>query len=516
MQPDPLTRFNSSAYLHSSVHAQLSVRRGAALSPGMVLMLFLAAMFATLISMPSAALAQRALQQGPQSVAELAARLQDAVVNISTSQSLEDSPGVPAPKVPEGSPFEEYFNDFSDRGTSPRRVSSLGSGFVIDPSGLIVTNNHVIENADEIIINFTDGSKLKVVEIVGRDTKTDLALLRVEAAKPLPHVVFGDSSAMQVGDWVMAIGNPFGLGGSVTLGIVSATRRDINAGPYDDFIQTDAAINRGNSGGPLFSMAGEVIGVNTAIISPTGGSIGIGFALPSNTAARVIDQLRRFGETRRGWIGVRIQSVTEEIAASIGLETPSGAIIANITPGGPAATAGLKVGDIVMSYDGQTIKGVRELPRLVAQSEIGAEIELEVLRQDERIALKVVIERLDEGEEAESAVLNLPTKEGAADQKLVLGLSLAPLSDALRSEYGIAASVKGVVVTEVAPQSDAQLRSIKPGDVIVEITHQPVSTPEEVIERVAGLRALKRPSALLLLSDNKGDMNFVALPLDKG
>ncbi len=487
-------------------------------SAGIVLfiLLFLTVLLTGLVSVQSSAVAQRAAQQGPQSVAELAARLQDAVVNISTSQSLSDSPGVPVPKAPEGSPFEEYFNDFTDRDTGPRRVSSLGSGFVIDPSGLIVTNNHVIEDADEIIINFTDGTKLKVVEIIGRDTKTDLALLRVEPAKPLAHVVFGDSSAMQVGDWVMAIGNPFGLGGSVTLGIVSATRRDINAGPYDDFIQTDAAINRGNSGGPLFNMTGEVIGVNTAIISPTGGSIGIGFALPSNTAARVIDQLRRFGETRRGWIGVRIQSVTEEIAASIGLDNTKGAIIANVTPDGPAAKAGLKVGDIVITYDGQDIEGVRELPRLVAQSEIGSQIEMQVLRQEERIAISVTIERLDESSEVKSAAVQEPEAEAPADKTMVLGLALSPLSDSLRAEYGIAASVKGVVVTEVAAESDAQLRSIKAGDVIVEVTHQPVNTPEEVLERISGLRALKRPSALLLLSDNNGDMNFVALPLDEG
>ena len=283
------------------------------------------------------------LARGPDSVADVAEGLQDAVVNISTTQTLkgsaESTPSGPGPK---GSPFEEFFDDFFDdeeKDGLPRKVSSLGSGFVIDPSGLIVTNNHVIEGADEIIINFTDGTKLKVAKILGHDPKTDLALLKVEPKKPLKAVTFGDSSKMRVGDWVMAIGNPFGLGGSVTVGIISATKRDINAGPYDDFLQTDAAINRGNSGGPLFNMDGQVIGVNTAIISPTGGSIGIGFAVPSNSAVQVVDQLKQYGETRRGWLGVHVQNVTDEIAASLGLQEPKGALVANVSPDSPAAAA---------------------------------------------------------------------------------------------------------------------------------------------------------------------------------
>ena len=284
--------------------------------------------------------------RGPDSVADVAEGLQDAVVNISTTQTLKGSaeaaPDGPGPK---GSPFEEFFDDFFDdeggNGLS-RKVSSLGSGFVIDPGGLVVTNNHVIEGADEILVNFTDGTSLKVTKVLGHDPKTDLALLKVEPKKPLKAVTFGDSAKMRVGDWVMAIGNPFGLGGSVTVGIISATRRDINAGPYDDFLQTDAAINRGNSGGPLFNMDGEVIGVNTAIISPSGGSIGIGFAVPSNSAVLVLDQLKQFGETRRGWLGVHVQNVTEEIAASLGLAEPKGALVAKVSPGSPAATAGIR------------------------------------------------------------------------------------------------------------------------------------------------------------------------------
>jgi len=300
-------------------------------------------------------------------VADVAEGLQDAVVNISTTQTLknsaENTPNGPGPK---GSPFEEFFDDFfdeEDKEGLPRKVSSLGSGFVIDPSGLVVTNNHVIEGADEIMINFTDGTKLKVVKILGHDPKTDLALLKVEPKKSLKAITFGDSSKMRVGDWVMAIGNPFGLGGSVTVGIISATKRDINAGPYDDFLQTDAAINRGNSGGPLFNMEGQVIGVNTAIISPTGGSIGIGFAVPSNSAVQVIDQLKQYGETRRGWLGVQVQNVTDEIAASLGLQDAKGALVAKVSPESPAATAGLQPSDVILKFDGQPIESMRSLPR---------------------------------------------------------------------------------------------------------------------------------------------------------
>jgi serine protease Do len=274
---------------------------------------------------------------GPTSVAPLAEKLIDAVVNISTSQTLKGPEGVPLPRVPKGAPFEEFFEDFFNRkgGKSPadRKVSSLGSGFVVDgKEGLVVTNNHVIEGADEIIVNFNDGTKLKVEKVLGKDTKTDLALLKIAPKKPLPAVPIGSSDRLKVGDWVMAIGNPFGLGGSVTVGIISAKQRDINSGPYDDYLQTDAAINKGNSGGPLFNMEGEVIGVNTAIISPTGGSIGIGFAVPSDTATIVVDQLRQFGETRRGWLGVKIQSITDDLAEAYGVKENTGALVASVTP----------------------------------------------------------------------------------------------------------------------------------------------------------------------------------------
>ncbi|RIA47774.1 Do family serine endopeptidase [Dichotomicrobium thermohalophilum] len=454
-------------------------------------------------------LAAPALARGPEPVSELAKDLQGAVVNISTTQLLSNGPSVPVPRAPEGSPFDELFEDFLDERGQARRINSLGSGFVIDPSGLIVTNNHVIENADEIIVNFADGRKLTVTEVIGRDDKTDLALLRVEPDEALQAVPFGDSAKMEVGDWVMAIGNPFGLGGSVSLGIVSAVKRDINAGPYDAFIQTDAAINRGNSGGPLFNMDGEVIGVNTAIISPTGGSIGIGFALPANTAQRVIAQLREYGETRRGWIGVRIQDLNEEIAASLGMDEAKGALVAAVTPDGPAAEAGIEVGDVIVRFNDKPVNTVRQLPRVVAETPIGAEVPVVVNRRGERVTLKLTVGRLVE-DENETAVKPMEDDQGDT----VLGLSLSALSDPLRDEYGIAEDVEGVIVTDVAPGSGAAERDITPGSVIVEVSHKPVSTPDEVRARVAELKELGRATALLLFALNADEMKFVALPLD--
>ncbi len=313
-------------------------------------------------------------QQGPASVADLAEGLLGAVVNISTSQNVKNEDKAPMPQVPEGSPFQDFFDEFfkgqGQDGNRPRTVNSLGSGFVIDPAGYIVTNNHVIDGADDIEANFADGSKLKA-KLIGKDTKTDLALLKVEPKKPLTAVPFGDSRKMRIGDWVMAIGNPFGLGGTVTVGIVSARGRNINAGPYDNFIQTDAAINRGNSGGPLFNMYGEVIGINTAIISPSGGSIGIGFSVPTELAENVVKQLREYGETRRGWLGVRIQPVTDDIAASLGMERPRGALVAGIITGGPVANGEIKTGDVIIRFDGKDVGEMRDLPRVVAESPVG-------------------------------------------------------------------------------------------------------------------------------------------------
>ncbi len=458
------------------------------------------------------------LARGPDSVADVAEGLQDAVVNISTTQTLkgsaENAPSGPGPK---GSPFEEFFDDFfddEDKDGLPRKVSSLGSGFVIDPSGLVVTNNHVIEGADEIIINFTDGSKLKVTKILGHDPKTDLALLKVEPKKPLNAITFGDSSKMRVGDWVMAIGNPFGLGGSVTVGIISATKRDINAGPYDDFLQTDAAINRGNSGGPLFNMDGQVIGVNTAIISPTGGSIGIGFAVPSNSAMQVVDQLKQYGETRRGWLGVHVQNVTDEIAGSLGLQEPKGALVAKVSPDSPAASAGIQPSDVILKFDGQAIDNMRSLPRAVAATAIGKSVGVELMRKGQTVDLTVTVGRLPEDEDVQDSVKGDGEEDltPEPEREDLLGLSISPLTDDLRERFNIGKSVEGVLITEVKPNSPAAQKDVKPGEVIVEVTQEKVKQPQDVKTRVLAVQKAGRKSVLLLLSDAKGELRFVAVP----
>src|ERR1700755_649120 len=333
----------------------------------------------TLISAP-------ALARGPEGIADVAEKVIDAVVNISTSQTVEAKGGGDGrgavPQLPPGSPFEEFFEDFfkNRRGgkgggdLQPHKTSSLGSGFIIDTAGVVVTNNHVIADADEINVIMNDGTKIKA-EIVGIDKKTDLAVLKFKPPRTLTAVKFGDSDKLRLGDWVVAIGNPFSLGGTVTAGIVSAKNRDISSGPYDSYIQTDAAINRGNSGGPLFNLDGEVIGVNTLIISPSGGSIGIGFAVPSKTVAGVVVQLRQFGELRRGWLGVRIQSVTDEIAESLNIKPARGALVAGVEDKGPAKPAGIEPGDVVIKFDGKDIKEPKDLSRLVADTAVGQEVE---------------------------------------------------------------------------------------------------------------------------------------------
>jgi serine protease Do len=454
-------------------------------------------------------------RSGPQSVAPLAERLINAVVNISTSQSVKGKQsGVPLPSVPKGSPFEQFFEEFFDRRGRPddqRKVSSLGSGFVIDGrEGLIVTNNHVIDGADEIVINFHDGSKLKVDRVIGKDVKTDLALLKVTPKKPLPEVAFGSSTDLKVGDWVMAIGNPFGLGGSVTVGIVSAKQRDISSGPYDEYLQTDASINKGNSGGPLFNMDGQVVGVNTAIISPTGGSVGISFAVPSDAAMSVIDQLRQFGETRRGWLGVRIKGITEDVAETLGLKENSGALISSVTPDSPAQKAGIEAGDVVVRFDGREVTTTRGLPRLVSQTPVGKTVDVEVLRKGERRTLKVTVARLIE----EDAATQKPGGENTPQSGRLIGLALAPLDDDLRKQYGLDAKTKGVVVTEVDPKSPAAKRGIKVGDVIVEAGQDAVASVADVAAGIEKIRQAGRKAVLLRIEDAKGELRFVAVPIE--
>ena len=454
----------------------------------------------------------------PDSFAELAEKALPAVVNISTQQTVEQRRrGPDMPQFPPGSPFEEFFKKFFDQepgereGRPPRRTTSLGSGFIIDPSGIIVTNHHVIDEADEITVRLQDDREL-AAEVVGRDPKTDLAVLRVQSDEPLPFLEFGDSDKTRVGDWVIAIGNPFGFSSTVTAGIVSARKRDIRAGPYDDFIQTDAAINKGNSGGPMLNLDGKVVGVNTAITSPSGGSVGIGFAVPSSLAAPVIDQLRRFRETRRGWLGVRIQNVTDEIAAAFeGFGEPRGALVAAVVPGSPADEGGLQAGDIVLSFDGKHVEKMRALPRIVSDAEVGATVPVEVWRKGETVRLEVVVGRLEENDPA-SASAESGTKEHPVE---ALGLVVARPNDELRKEYELDEEVLergGLVVVGVAPGSDAEQKGLEPGDLIIEADQAAVNRPKDLEERIAAVRDAGRRSVLLLVNRG-GDDRFVAVML---
>ena len=464
----------------------------------------LAMLFAAFIVSPAAA------RGAPDSFADLAERLSPAVVNISTSQVLD--PGDMAiPGVPEDSPLNDFFDEFMEQqqGVRPQRVQSLGSGFVIDPKGIVITNNHVIEGADKIEVTFIDGTTLPAT-VKGSDPKTDLAVLEVVSDKPLPYVELGDSERIRVGDWVVAIGNPFGLGGSVTAGIVSALNRDIHAGNYDDFIQTDAAINRGNSGGPLFDMQGRVVGVNSAIISPSGASVGIGFAVPTSTVKPVVEQIMKYGETRRGWIGVRIQSVTPEIADSLGLGVARGALVAGVSPDGPASAAGIETGDIVLAFNGRTINAMRDLPRVVAEADIGATVDVQLFRDGETLTRKIEVGRLED--EEDKVAQSAPKDEPVEKTTVVLGLSLSALNDDLRSRFGVPAETEGVLVTDVDPLGAAIEKGVRPGDVIVEVAQRPVSTPADVERIVLSEEKGGRNSVLLRISSG-GDIRFVALRL---
>ena len=468
---------------------------------------------------------------GPESVADLAEGLLDAVVNISTSQNVKSDDRAPAPEVPEGSPFQDFFDEFfkgeGGEGSQQRTVNSLGSGFVIDPSGFVATNNHVIEGADDIEVNFADGSKLKA-RLVGTDPKTDLALLKVEPKTPLTAVPFGDSRKMRIGDWVMAIGNPFGLGGSVTVGIISARGRNINAGPYDNFIQTDAAINRGNSGGPLFNMHGEVIGINTAIISPTGGSIGIGFSVPTELAENIFTQLRDYGETRRGWLGVRIQPVTDDIAESLGMNRTQGALVAGIIKGGPVDDGSVRPGDVIVRFDGKEVREMRDLPRVVAESPVGKAVDVVLMRGGKEVNVKVTLGRLEDDGKAAGAQAEETVESGAPDEQSdteepadvapatsgALGMAFGPLDAAARETFGISDTVQGVVITEVRPETPAAERGIVAGDVIVEIGQESVSSPEDVTSRLARLKSEDRRNALMMIADKTGALRFVTVRID--
>lgn len=457
------------------------------------------------------------ISRAPASFADLAERLLPAVVNISSTQKAEDPSDYPdMPQFPPGSPFEDFFEDFMDKrgmGEPDTPPASLGSGFIIDAEkGYVVTNNHVVKDADEVRVIFADDESVEA-KIIGRDEKTDLAILKIETDKKLTAVTFGNSDVMRVGDWIVAIGNPFGLGGTVTAGIISARSRDIRSGPYDDYLQTDASINRGNSGGPMFNLKGEVIGINTAIFSPTGGSVGIGFAIPSALAEPVVNQIIEFGRTRRGWIGVRIQTVTDEIAESLGLKKTKGALVSSITPDGPAEKAGLQPGDIILQFNGKKIKEMREVPRIVAETKINSEAPLVIWRNNKEIKTKISVAELEKaeddgllGESSESS----DTPQGVAIEKL--GLSANTLNDNLREDFGIPRTVSGLIISKVKPSSEAARKGLDEGDVIVEINQQPVTTPESANDIVR--RAAKNGrNSILLLINRDGDVSFVALKL---
>jgi serine protease Do len=457
----------------------------------------------------------------PDGFADLAEKVTPAVVNISATQVVEDKK-VDAPKLPPGSQLDDMFEEYLKRHRQQNgeghshRSSSLGSGFVIDSSGIVVTNNHVIDGANEIEVIFTDGSKLKA-EIVGKDAKVDVAVLRVKPGKPLAAVKFADSDKSRVGDWVIAVGNPFALGGTVTAGIISATRRNIESGPYDNYIQTDAAINKGNSGGPLFNLDGEVVGINTAILSPSGGSIGIGFATPANTAGPVIDQLLKFGETRRGWLGVRIQNVDDSIAESLGIGKARGALVSGVDEKGPSAGAGFKPGDVIIAFDGKPVANARELPKIVAQTQVGRDVEVTIIRDGKEQTKKVTLGRLEDVEakaaKEKPAVAEKPAEP--APKLRVLGLELAPLDSEARTKFQIKDSVKaGAVIGKVDPDSPAAEQHLAPGDVIVEVNRQPVAAPEDVETQTKALKAEGRKSALLLVANAQGQARFVALSLN--
>ncbi len=457
--------------------------------------------------------------------ADLVEKLSPAVVNISSTQKVKGAQGFMGmpfqdmPDSPEFEPFREFFDRFGQRpgkDEPEQDMYSLGSGFIIDAKGYVITNNHVVEAAEEVTVTLTDNTKYKAA-IVGRDKKTDLALLKVEAKKDLPFVTLGDSDAMRVGDWVIAIGNPFGLGGSVTQGIISARQRSINAGPFDDFLQTDAPINRGNSGGPLFNLKGEVIGINTAIFSPTGGSVGIGFAIPTALAKPVLAQLKEFGRTHRGWLGVKIQEVSDEVAESVGLPKPMGALVLEVSKGSPAEKAGILAGDIITAFDGKEISEMRFLPRMVAESKIGKSSSVTYWRKNASKTVQLTIGELEENADGESvadAEGGKKSKGAKPGSETLMGMEIAPLSPALRDELGLDDKETGVAIVDLKNGSEAAKRGLRPGDLIIDINGEPVKTVADVKKAFENAKKSGRKFALVRVLHEK-DEAFITLPTDE-
>ena len=452
------------------------------------------------------------------SFADLVEKVSPAVVNITTTSVVSQPAGGPGPMFPDGSPFSDLFRDFGfpgmpgmpgpdgQRPRAPQRSNALGSGFVISADGYIVTNNHVIDGADEIEIEFYSGMTLPA-EVVGTDPNTDVALLKVDSDDPVPFVTFGDSDDARVGDWVLALGNPLGQGFSASTGIVSARNRELS-GTYDDYLQTDAAINRGNSGGPLFNMDGEVIGVNTAILSPNGGSIGIGFSMASNVVSKVVNQLQEYGETRRGWLGVKIQDVTPDMAEALGLSADAGAMVTDV-PDGPAKDAGMKAGDVITSFDGAEVEDTRGLVRRVAEAPAGEPVDVVVQRDGKPRTLSVTLGRreLAEGNADEAA----PQTPGQSE---MLGMTLATLTPELAAELGVSSDMRGLVVQSVDPEGVAAEKGLASGDIITEAGQQPVTSLSELSARIDEAREAGRKSILVLIR-RAGEPRFVALPIDE-
>jgi serine protease Do len=462
----------------------------------------------------SAAVDQTIISPGtPASFADVIAAVKPAVVNISTSMKMAQPFHRGSQNMPfsPGSPLEDFLRRFFERQSysatqgGERVVEGMGSGFIIAPDGYVVTNNHVIEKADEITVTLDDGTRHAAV-LVGTDPKTDLALLKIETEGPLPYARFGESDTTRVGDWVIAIGNPFGLGGTATTGIVSARGRDIQSGPFDDFLQIDVPINRGNSGGPLFDLTGQVVGINTAIFSPNGGNVGIGFAIPADQAEPIIEQLRTAGRVDRGWLGVQIQAVTEDIAEGLGLDDEQGALVAGVEPGSPAEKAGLVSGDVIVGFEGEKVLRLKDLTRLVAAAEPKSKVEVEVWRQGNRETLDVVLGSSPE----QTAAINQGPR-GDAKSPGSLGLALAELTPETRQRYRISDDINGAIIVGVEPGSPAANRGLMPGDVVTMVGQSPVTGPNEAVEKMDEAQAQERESVLLQIARG-GNKQFVAVP----
>ncbi|MCI4664196.1 MAG: Do family serine endopeptidase [Neomegalonema sp.] len=440
--------------------------------------------------------------------ADLAKRLSPSVVNISTAQTVKRPRGR-APQFPPGSPFADLFEDFFDKDGKPRKVESLGTGFIIDAKGIVVTNNHVIDGAEEIYVVFVDGSKAPA-KLIGRDKETDLAVLRIEGKGPYPALLWGDSDTARVGDWVVAIGNPFGLGGSVSAGIISARGRDIKAGRYDDFLQTDAAINRGNSGGPLFNMKGKVVGVNTAIISPSGGSIGIGFSIPSKLAKGIVEQLLKYGEVRRGWLGVRVDDLKEDAAKKAGLAKARGAVVTRLDKDGPGTQAGLKKDDVIVRFGATEITNMRSLLKAVASAEIGSTVKIDILRDGKPMTLSATI-----GKQGAKTALKAPKRRAGVDvgktEKIrSIGVELGTLTAEARAYYRVAKRFNGVIVVDVDKTSSAYEQGVRDGDVIVEVARTATADPKAA--RAAIEKELDAGKEKVLLMIARGaDVRYIAV-----